>query len=84
MSGVDGQFGPLSAGTWVFDILQNAYTFSVDEDPLPLSIQAFIDSSAFQLAWPVSWDSFDLEFKDGLAPRNWQVVTKSEDSLVRF
>jgi hypothetical protein len=29
VSGVDGQFGPLSAGTWVLDILQNTYPFSV-------------------------------------------------------
>jgi hypothetical protein len=75
VSGVDGQFGPLSAGTWVFDILQNAYSFSVTEAPLPLSIQTVTNSSAFQLGWPVSGDAFVLEFNDGLAPGNWQVVT---------
>jgi len=75
VSGVDGQFGPLSAGTWVFDILQNAYTFDVAEAPLALSIQAITNSSTFQLAWPVSGDLFVLEFKDGLAPGDWQVVT---------
>jgi hypothetical protein len=81
VSGVDGHFGPLSAGTWVFDILQNAYTFSVAEAPLPLSIQAFTDSSTFQLAWPVSGNLFVLEFKDGLAPGNWQVVTNPPTTL---
>ena len=75
VSGVDGQFGPLSAGTWVFDILQNAYTFDVAEAPLALSIQAITNSSTFQLAWPVTGDLFVLEFKDGLAPGDWQVVT---------
>jgi hypothetical protein len=75
VSGVDGQFGPLGAGTWVFDILQNTYSFSVAEAPLPLSIQTITNSSAFQLGWPVSGDAFVLEFNDGLAPGNWQVVT---------
>ena len=75
VSGVDGQFGPLSAGAWVFDILQNAYPFSVAEAPLPLSIQAGTNSSAFQLDWPVSGDTFVLECNEGLAPGNWQVVT---------
>jgi hypothetical protein len=76
VSGVDGQIGLLSAGTWVFNILQNAYTFDVAEAPLALSIQAFTNSSTFQLAWPVSGDMFVLEFKDGLGPGSWQVVTK--------
>lgn len=75
VSGVDGQFGPLSAGTWVLDILQNAYPFSVTEAPLPLSIQAVTKSSAFQLDWPVSGDTFVLECNEGLTPGNWQVVT---------
>ena len=75
VSGVDGQFGPLSAGTWVLDILQNVYTFSVTEAPLPLSIQALTNSSAFQFDWPVSGDRFALECNEGLAPGNWQVVT---------
>jgi hypothetical protein len=75
VSGVDGQFGPLSAGTWVLDILQNAYPFSVTEAPLPLSIQALTNSSAFQLGWPVSGDTFVLECNEGLTPGNWQVVT---------
>jgi hypothetical protein len=57
------------------DILQNAYPFSVTEAPLPLSIQALTNSSAFQLGWPVSGDTFVLEFNEGLAPGNWQVVT---------
>jgi hypothetical protein len=75
VSGVDGQFGPLSAGTWVLDILQNAYPFSVTEAPLPLSIQALTNSSALQLGWPVSGDTFVLECNDGLTPGNWQAVT---------
>jgi len=77
VSGVDGQFGPLSAGTWVLNILTNSYLFSVTEAPLPLSIQALTNSSAFQLDWPVSGDAFVLECNDGLAPGNWQVVTNS-------
>jgi len=75
VSGVDGQLGPLSAGTWVFGILQNAYPFSVAEAPLLLSIQALTNSSMFQLDWPVSGDTFVLEFKEGLAPGDWQAVT---------
>jgi len=77
VSGVDGHFGPLSAGTWVFGILQNAYPFSVAEAPLLLSIQALTNSSTFQLDWPVSGDMFVLEINDGLASGNWQVVTNA-------
>ena len=80
VSGVGGQFGPLSPGTWVLDILQNSYPFSVAEAPLPLSIQAFTNSSTFQLDWPASGDTFVLEFNDGLAPGNWQVVTNPPTS----
>jgi hypothetical protein len=77
VSGVDGQFGPLSAGTWVFAILQNSYTFSVTEAPLPLTIQAAADSSTIQLSWPVSGDTFVAEFRDGLERGTWQAVTNS-------
>src|ERR1017187_7307893 len=75
VSGVEGQFGPLSAGTWVFHILQNSYTLSVAEAPLRLSIQPVTNASGFQLDWAVSGDTFVLECNDGLAARNWQAVT---------
>jgi len=75
VSGVDGQFGPLSAGTWVLDILQIDYVFSVVEAPLALSIHALSNSSAFQLNWPVSGDTFVLEYNVGLGAGNWQGVT---------
>ncbi len=75
VSGVDGQLEPLRAGTWVFEILQNTYTFSVAEASLPLSIEALSDSSALRLDWPVCGDAFVLESSAGLAPGNWQVVT---------
>ena len=81
VEGVDGQFGPLSAGTWGFDILRNSYRFSVAEAPLPLSIQALSNSSTFQLDWSVSGEAFVLEFSDGLAPGNWQVVTNLPTTL---
>jgi hypothetical protein len=75
VSGVEGQLGPLSAGRWVFQILQYSNTFSVAEAPLPLSIQALTNSSTFQLFWPLSGDKFVLEFNDGLVPGNWQAFT---------
>jgi len=75
VDGVEGQFGPLTAGTWVFDILQNAYMFNVTEVPLLLSIRALTNSSALQLEWPVSGDTFALEYNDNLAQGNWQAVT---------
>jgi len=75
VSGVEGRFGPLSAGTWVFKILQNSYPFSVAEAPLPLSIKALTNSFTFQLCWPVSGEPFALEFNDSLSSGNWQAVT---------
>lgn len=81
VSGVDGQLGRLSAGAWVFKILQNTYTFDVAEAPLRLSIEPLTNSSAFQLDWPVSGDTFVLEASDGLAPGNWQAVTNPPVTL---
>ena len=81
VSGVEGKIGPLSAGTWVFESLQNSYPFHVTEAPLMLSMQALTNSSAFQLGWPVSGDTFALEFNDGLAPGNWQAVTNPPVAL---
>jgi hypothetical protein len=75
VSGVDGQFGPLRAGNWVFTILTNVYSFSVAEVPLPLSIQTATNSSSLQLSWPVSGDRLLLEFSDSLSSANWQAVT---------
>ena len=75
VSGVEGQLGPLKAGTWVFYSLQNSYTFSVEEIPLLLSVEAVSNSASLQLAWPVSGEAFVLEFNADLASRNWQTVT---------
>jgi hypothetical protein len=75
VSGVEGQFGPLSAGTWVFKILQNSYPFSVTEAALRLSIKALTNAFTFQLCWPVSGEPFALEFNEGLFSGNWQAVT---------
>lgn len=75
VSGVEGQFGPLSGGTWVFAILQDSHPFSVTEALLPLSIEAFTNALLFQLCWPVSGEPFTLEFNDGLSSGNWQAVT---------
>jgi hypothetical protein len=75
VSGVEGQFGPLSAGRWVFRIHSNSYPFRVTEARLPLSIQALTNAFTFQLCWPVSGQPFALEFNDGPAPGNWQAVT---------
>ena len=81
VSGVDGGFGPLSAGTWAFTILQNSYTFNVAEAPLALSIQAFTNSTTFQLSWPVSGDTFALERSELVAPGSWQAVTNPPTTL---
>jgi len=75
VSGVEGQFGPLSAGTWVFRILRNSYPFSVTEAPLPLTITALTNPFMFQLCWPVSGESFALEVNDGLGSGNWLALT---------
>jgi hypothetical protein len=75
VSGVEGEIEPLSAGTWVFEILQNHYTVGVTEAPLLLSMQALTNSSGFQFDWPITGDTFALEFNDSLALGNWQAVT---------
>jgi hypothetical protein len=75
VNGVDGQFGPLASGAWVFHILGRSYPFDVTEAPLSLSIERLANSLAFQLSWPVSGDPFALEFSDILPAQNWQAVT---------
>jgi len=77
VSGLDGQFGPLKAGTWRFDVLQSSYAFRVTEVPVALSIHRLKGSSSFQLDWPVSGDEFRLEASDALSAGNWQTVTNS-------
>jgi hypothetical protein len=77
VSGLDGQFGPLKAGTWQFNVLQSSYAFSVTEVPVALSIHRLNGSSWFQLAWPVSGDEYRLEASAALSAGNWQTVTNS-------
>jgi hypothetical protein len=77
VSGVEGELGLLNAGTWVFSILTNTYTFSVVEAPLRLSIQALSAPSSFQFEWPVSADSFGLEFTDNLVSGVWNELTNA-------
>lgn len=77
VSGVDGKLGLLKSGTWVFSILTNTYTFNVVEAPLRLSIRALSAPSSFQFEWPVSADSFGLEFTDNLATGMWQELTNA-------
>jgi len=77
VSGVDGSFGPLKAGTWTFNILQSSYAFTVTEAPVLLSIRALTNSSSLRISWPVSGDTYALEFKDRLSFGNWQAVTNA-------
>ncbi len=77
VSGVDGQIAPLKAGDWTFTILQNSYSFSVAETPLPLSVQVLAKTGALQLSWPASGETFALESSDKLSGGNWQAVTNS-------
>jgi hypothetical protein len=77
VNGVDGKLGLLRSGTWLFSILTNTYTFNVVEAPLRLSIQTLSSPSSFKFEWPVSADSFELQFTDNLTAGVWQELTNS-------
>ncbi len=77
VSGVDGQFGPLSAGTWTFNILQDSFPFTVTEAPTMLSIQTPADSGMAQITWRVSGQPFVLKDNNDLSSGDWQTPTNA-------
>ncbi len=81
VSGVDGQFGPLRAGVWTFQVLQNSYTFAVTDAPIALTIESLAGGSAFELGWPLSGDTFQVLWASGLPATNWQVCTNPPTTL---
>ena len=72
--GVDGQLGPLAAGSWRFNLVQsngtNSYAFTVGEIPGQLSIEA-LGADRYKLSWPTNGGWFALEFNHDLASTNW-------------
>jgi hypothetical protein len=74
--GIDGQFGRLAAGSWVFNLVQsagtNSYAFEVEEIPGQLSIQV-LGADRYKLSWPTNGGSFALEFNNDLSSTNWDL-----------
>lgn len=74
--GIDGQFGRLAAGSWVFNLIQstgtNSYAFTVDEIPGQLSIHV-LAADRYQLSWPTNGGEFAVEFNNDLSSTNWEL-----------
>jgi hypothetical protein len=72
--GIDGQFGPLAEGSWVFNLIQStgtsSYAFNVGEIPGQLSIRT-LGPDCYKLSWPTNGGVFALEFNHDLSSTNW-------------
>jgi len=72
--GIDGQFGPLAEGSWMFNLIQstgtNSYVFNVGEIPGQLSIEV-VGADWYKLSWPTNGGRFALELKSDLSSTNW-------------
>jgi hypothetical protein len=71
VSGVDGQIGPLNAGTWVLKILTNSYSFNVAG--LPLGIAPVGDQVV--ISWPALGSNYILQATSDLSTGNWSTIT---------
>jgi hypothetical protein len=71
VSGVDGQIGPLEAGTWAMTILTNTCTINVAG--LPLSI-APADNQVV-VSWTASASNYVLQAASDLSAGSWSTVT---------
>jgi hypothetical protein len=71
VSGVDGQIGPLKAGTWVFEILTNAYTFNVAGPSLGITPAG----NQVVISWTASGSNLVLQAATDLSTGNWSNVT---------
>jgi hypothetical protein len=76
-SGVDGQFGPLNAGTWTFQILTNSYTFTVTDAPTPPAPSMGIALAGDQVvvSWPTLASNYVLQSTTDLATGRWSNIT---------
>lgn len=71
VSGLDGQIGPLGAGSWAMTILTNTYTINVAR--LPLSI-APADNQVV-VSWTASASNYVLQAASDLSAGSWSTVT---------
>ena len=77
VSGIEGEFGPLGAGAWTFNLLGKAYAFEVRYEPVLLSVEAVARSRLIQLSWPLTGETFALESSGSPAVGNWVSVTNA-------
>ena len=71
VGGVDGQFGPLGAGTWVFNILTNSYTFTVTGPPVGIAPAG----KQVVMSWTALASNYVLQASADLSSGSWTNVT---------
>ena len=71
VSGVNGQVGPLDAGTWVFNIVTNSYTFTVAGPPLGIARAG----DQVVLSWTALASTYALQVATNLSSGSWIDVT---------
>jgi hypothetical protein len=81
VSGVDGQFGPLLAGTWCFQVLSNSgallfsSTFTVTGPPVPPSLGIALAGNQVVLIWPALATNYVLQTATDLSSGIWSSLT---------
>jgi hypothetical protein len=71
VSGVNGQFGPVDAGTWVFNVVTNSYTFTVSGPPLGIALTGV----QVVLSWMALASIYALQVTTNLSTGSWSDVT---------
>jgi hypothetical protein len=69
--GVNGQFGPLDAGTWTFNILTNSYTFTVSGPPIGIARAG----DQVVISWTALASIYALQVTTNLSNESWSNVT---------
>jgi hypothetical protein len=75
VGGVDGRFGPLGAGTWVFKILTNSYTFIVAGPPVGPPLGIAPAGHQLVMSWTASASNYVLQASTDLSSGSWTNVT---------
>jgi hypothetical protein len=71
VNGVNGQLGPLQAGTWTFNILTNSYTFTVSGPPIGIALTG----DHVVISWTALASIYALQVTTNFSSGNWSNVT---------
>jgi hypothetical protein len=77
VSGIDGEFGPLAAGSWVFQIFTNSgsLALSTNFDVGATALGIALAGDQVVLCWPALGSNFVLQTATNLSTGSWSNIT---------